>query len=460
VSTTAAPAPAKWIRPLPDPRWDAERFPPALHRSRLVSTLRLQEDPLRELLGARDRLGPVFTLRVLNHHGGIVCAADVETNREVLTNHALYAPGDAAALIEPVVGRHSLILTPAPKHTRNRKLLMPPFHGAKIAQWTSVIGDLTEQQLPELLDGGGVPVRPWAQRLTLDVILRVVFGVDSAERRDVYRHALDRLASRRVQAMLFLPDATLRNFGPLSPGGILHARRKAVDDLLTEEIAARRADPDAENKQDVLSVLLSARDEEGKGFSDEELRDELKGLVVAGHETTATALSWTLHYLAHNPEKRDKLIADLAAGSKEYLAATIKEAMRLRAPVWDAIRMATEDTTLGGQPVPAGALVAAVFSVVQLDESVWPDPEAFIPERHLVHDGDERPNPWALTPFGGGARRCLGASLAQLELEVVLAKVLERAVPNPAGPLEPAKLMSVTLVPAEGGRVEFAPRGG
>jgi cytochrome P450 len=104
--------------------------------------------------------------------------------------------------------------------------------------------------------------------------------------------------------------------------------------------------------------------------------------------------------------------------------------------------------------------VAAVFSVVQLDESVWPDPEAFIPERHLVHDGDERPNPWALTPFGGGARRCLGASLAQLELEVVLAKVLERAVPNPAGPLEPAKLMSVTLVPAEGGRVEFAPRGG
>ncbi len=437
-----------------------------------MSTLRLQEDPLRELVGARDQLGPVFTLRILNHHGGIVCAADVETNREVLTNHALYAPGDAAALIEPIVGRHSLILTPAPKHTRNRKLLMPPFHGAKIAQWTSVIGDLTEQQLPELLEGGAHAVRPWAQRLTLDVILRVVFGIESAERRDVYRHALDRLASRRVQALLFLPDAALRNFGPLSPGGVLHARRKAVDDLLAEEITARRADPDAENKQDVLSVLLSARDEDGpplleasvaaggapKGFSDEELRDELKGLVVAGHETTATALSWTLHYLAHNPDKRDKLIADLDAGSRDYLAAVIKESMRLRAPVWDAIRMATEDTTLGGQPVPAGALVAAVFSVVHLDESVWHDPEAFIPERHLVSEGDDKPNPWALTPFGGGARRCIGASLAQLELEVVLAKVLERAVPNPAGPLEPAKLMSVTLVPADGGRVEFTAR--
>jgi len=424
-----------------------------------VSTLRLQEDPLGELCGARDQLGPVFTLRILNHHGGIVCAADVETNREVLTNHALFAPGDAAALIEPIVGRHSLILTPAPKHTRNRKLLMPPFHGAKIAQWTSVIGDLTEQHLADLLDGGPTAVRPWAQNLTLDVILRVVFGIESAERRDVYRHALDRLANRRVQALLFLPDAALRNLGPFSPGGILHARRKAVDDLLTEEIIARRADPDAENKQDVLSLLLSARDEDGHGFSDVELRDELKGLVVAGHETTATALAWTLHYLAHNPDKRDKLIADLAAGSTDYLAATIKESMRLRAPVWDAIRMATEDTTLGGQPVPAGALVAAVFSVVHLDEAVWPDPEAFIPERHLADHGDEeKPNPWALTPFGGGARRCLGASLAQLELEVVLAKVLERAVPNPAGPLEPAKLMSVTLVPAEGGRVEFTAR--
>ena len=455
--STTAEAPTRWTRPLPDPRWDAKRFPPSLHRSRLTSTLALQRDPIGQLTGAHELIGPVFTLRVLNHHGGIVCAADLETNREVLTNHELFAPGDAAALIEPIVGRHSLILTPAPKHTRNRKLLMPPFHGEKIMRWTQFIGDLTEQQLPELLDAGPLAVRPWAQRLTLDVILRVVFGIESAERRDVYRHALDRLASRRIQSFLFLPDVVQRNLGPLSPGGVLHSRRKAVDDLLAEEIITRRADPEAENKHDVLSVLLSARDEDGHGFTDEEIRDELKGLVVAGHETTATALAWTLHFLAHNPDKRDALIADLNAGSKDYLAATIKESMRLRAPVWDAIRMATRDTTLGGQPVPAGALVAAVFAVVQLDDSVWPDPEAFIPERHLVEPGGEKPNPWALTPFGGGARRCIGASLAQLELEIVLAKVLERAVPHPDGPLEPAKLLSVTLVPANGGRVEFTP---
>lgn len=460
MSATVTPAPATWTRPLPDPAWDTTRFPPALHRSRIVSTLLLQRDPVGELTRARDEIGPVYTLRILNHPGGIVCAADVETNREVLTNHELFAPGDAAAMIEPIVGRHSLILTPSPTHSRNRKLLMPPFHGAQIARWTSTIGELTEQQLPGLLKGGPVAVRPWAQRLTLDVILRVVFGIESAQRRDVYRSALDRLMNPRVASIMFMPDAVQRDLGPLSPGGLLIRRRKVVDDLLLDEIATRRADPSAEHKQDVLSVLLSARDEDGRGFSDIELRDELKGLVVAGHETTATAIAWTLHFLAHNPDKRDALVADLAAGSTDYLAATIKESMRLRAPVFDAIRMATRDTTLAGQPVPAGALVAANFSVVHLDPTVWPDPEAFIPERHLLAHGDERPNPWGLTPFGGGARRCLGASLAQLELEVVLQKVLERAIPNAAGRLEPAKLLSVTLIPADGGRVEFTPTAG
>lgn len=449
-----APQTSTMTRPLPDPAWDVERFPPALHRTRLMSTLRLGADPIGELMRARDEIGPVYTLRILNHPGGIVCAADLETNREVLTNHELFAAGDAADLIEPIVGKHSLILTPTPKHTRNRRLLMPPFHGAKIAQWVDVIGELVDLHLPDLLAKDPVAVRPWAQRLTLDVILRVVFGIEDPQRRDVYRRALDRFMNSRMANLLFMPEWMLRDVGRFSPGGVLNARRGAVDDLLAEEIASRRLDPMAEDKNDVLSVLLSARDEDGIGFSDDEIRDELKGLVVAGHETTATAIAWTLHFLAHNPEARDRLIADLDAGSKEYLGATIKESMRLRAPVFDAIRMATRDTTLAGQPVPAGALVSATFCVVHLDPEVWPDPEAFRPERHLV-EHEERPNPWALTPFGGGARRCLGASLAQLELEVVLDRLLRQVVPEPAGPPEQAKLLSVTLIPKRGGRVRL-----
>lgn len=455
---TMAPARPAMSRPLPDPKWDPDRFPPSLRRSRVVSTAKLNSDPLGEMVGAREKLGPVFTLKVLHHPGGIVCANDLETNRQVLTDHELFAPGDAAELLEPLIGRYSLILTPAPRHTRNRKLLMPPFHGQAIAKWTDTIAELVDQQLPDLLTGEAAAVRPWAQRLTLDVILRVVFGIESAERRDVYRHALDRLMNPRMSTVLFLPNWARRDFGPFSPGGQLARRRKAVDDLLAEEIAARRADPEAAEKRDVLSVLLGARDEDGLGFSDEELSDELKGLVIAGHETTATALAWTLHFLAHNTEVRDRLIADLDAGSTEYLGAVIKESMRLRAPVFDAIRMATRDTVLAGQPIPAGVLVAANFCVLHLDPEVWPEPEKFIPERHLVAEGAEKPNPWALTPFGGGARRCIGASLATLEHEVVLAKLLERAVPEAAGEIEHTRLLGVTLVPAQGGRAVFSPR--
>ncbi|HET7689052.1 MAG TPA: cytochrome P450 [Nocardioidaceae bacterium] len=441
-------------RPPSEPAFDARRFPPAARRNRLVQTLRLNNDPLAELLRARDRHGSVFTLRILPYRAGIVCATDPETNQQVLTDDSRFAAGDAADLIEPLVGSGSLILTPSPRHGRNRKLLMPPFHGQRIARWSDVIGELVEEQLPDLLTGSPVAVRPWAQRLTLEVILRVVFGVEDKQRRDVYREALDRLMSPRVLAVLFAPEPLRRDLGRFSPGGQLWRRRRAVDALLLEEIATRRADPRADQKEDVLSVLLSARDEDGVGFTDEELRDELKGLVLAGHETTATALAWTLHLLAHHPAARDRLAADLTEGSRGYLAACIKEAMRLRAPVFDAVRIATTDTELGGRPVPAGAYVSAMFCTTHLAEDVWPDAQSFQPDRHL--DGSR--STWSLTPFGGGARRCLGAALAQLELEVVLAKVLERAVPQPAGELERTRLLGVTLVPARGGRVTFHAR--
>jgi cytochrome P450 len=435
----------------PEPVWQPDRFPPVARRNRLTQTVLMNRNPLGEVLRARERHGPVFTLRMMPYRSGLVCACDPETNRAVLTDDERFAAGRAASLIEPLVGSNSLILTPAPKHTRNRKLLMPPFHGSKITRWSAEIGDLADHQLPELLSGSPVPVRPWAQRLTLDIILRVVFGIESTERRDTYRAALDRLMDPRLLAILFAPSVVRRDLGRFSPGGVFARRRHAVDSLLEEEIAHRRADPDAENRLDILSVLLAARDEHGVGFSDTELRDELKGLVLAGHETTATALSWTLHLLAHNEQARDRLVESLSAGSKDYLEATIKESIRLRAPVLDAIRIATRDTELGGHPVPAGVYVTAMFSAAQLDENYWPDPHSFRPERHLEGTG----NTWALTPFGGGARRCLGAALAQLELEVVLGKVLEQALPEPCGRPEPPRLLGVTLIPASGGRVRM-----
>lgn len=438
----------------PEPRFARSNFPPAARANRALQTVLVNRDPLGELRRARGLHGPVFTLRILPFRAGVVCATDSATNREVLTDHDRFAAGQAADLIEPLVGRYSLILTPSPRHERNRKLLMPAFAGQRAARWSEVIGELVDEQLAELLTGAEVAIRPWAQRLTLDVILRVVFGVDDPEKREVFRSALDELMSPSNTALIFAPPAVRTDLGRFSPGGSFQRKRDRVDRLLMGEIARRRADPDAESRDDVLSLLLHARDDEGGGLSDEELRDELKGLVIAGHETTATALAWTLHLLAQNPVAAAALQADLDAGSRDHLGATIKESMRLRAPVWDAIRIAVQDTELGGHPVPAGAYVSAMFSLTHLDPDEWPEPDAFRPERHL----DGQHNTWANTPFGGGGRRCIGAALANVELETVLTRVLQRVTPQAVGALEETRLLGVTLIPARGGRVRLTAR--
>lgn len=451
-----------------EPRWAPGRFPPAARAPRAVQTVRLLRDPQGYPLTLRRRFGPVFSLRTFPYRGALVCAADAATNRAVLTDHERFTGGDAAALLAPAVGAGSLICTPPPLHLHHRKLLLPPFHGTRIACWERRVRELVHTGLPELLSGGGadgadgVPVRPWAQRLTLDIILRVVFGLTDPARTMTFRHALSAFVGLGNLSVLFLPEPLRRDLGPLSPGGRFHRLRATVRELTLEEITARRTAPDRadgggrdRDRDDVLSLLLDAREEDGAGLDDAQLVDELTGLVLAGYETTATTIAWTLHLLAHHPAVRDKLIADLDAGSDRYLRATIKESGRLRPAVHNAMRTAAHDTELGGHPVPRHAFVAALFPLTHLDPEVWRTPDAFRPGRHL----GTTPVPYALTPFGGGLRRCVGVSLAQLEIETVLREILATAVPEPAGPLEPARLLSVTLVPARGGRVRLRRRG-
>ncbi|WNE95249.1 cytochrome P450 [Streptomyces luomodiensis] len=437
-----------------EPRWDPRLFPPATRAPRAVQTARMLLDPQGYARSLRRRLGPVFSLRTFPYRGALVCAADAAANRVVLTDHERFTGGDAAALLAPAVGAGSLICTPPPLHLAHRKLLLPPFHGVRVARWAPRVRELVHTGLPALLSGDGVPVRPWAQRLTLDVILRVVFGLTDPARVATFRHALNAFVGMGNLAVLFLPEPLRRDLGPLSPGGRFHRLRATVVDLTREEIAARRAAPDRAHRDDVLSMLLDARDEHGAGLDDAQLLDELTGLVLAGYETTATTIAWTLHLLAHHPAARDDLIADLDAGSDRLLKATVKESGRLRPAVYNAMRTAAHDTELGGHPVPRHAFVAALFPLTHLDPGRWPDPDAFRPERHLGAD----PVPYSLTPFGGGVRRCIGVSLAQLEIETVLRELLAAAVPEPAGPLEPARLVSVMLVPARGGRVRLRAR--
>lgn len=439
-----------------EPLWNPRLFPPACRTPRAVQTARNLLDPHGYSRSLRQRFGPVFSLRMFPYRGALVCAADAATNRAVLTDHERFVGGEASSGLAPVVGADSLICTSPPRHLPRRMLLLPLFHGKQVTRWPQQVRELVRAELPELLADGPKPVRPWAQRLTLDVILRVVLGLTDPDRTATFRRAFNAFVSMGNFPVLFLPKPLRRDFGPLSPGGRFYRRRAVVWDLVLEEIAARRAAPDRARRDDVLSMLLDARDEHGAGLNDQQLMDELLGLVLAGNETTATTIAWTLHLLAHHPTARDDLVADLDAGSDRLLKAVIKEAGRLRPAVFGSLRTAAHDTELGGHPVPGHAFVAALFPLTQLDPELWPEPEAFRPERHL---GAEQ-TPYALTPFGGGMRRCIGVSLAQLEIETVLRETLAVAVPEPAGPLESARLLAVTLVPARGGRIRLRRRDG
>ncbi|KNB50800.1 cytochrome P450 [Streptomyces caatingaensis] len=437
-----------------EPAWDPRLFPPAFRAPRAVQTARNLLDPLAYGQALRRRFGPVYSLRMYPYRGALVCATDVATSRAVMTDHKRFPGGDAAAGLAAVVGAASLICTPPPRHLPHRMLLLPPFHGERVTRWTRRVRELVRAGLPDLLAPGPKAVRPWAQRLTLDVILRAVFGLTDPARIAAFRDAVDAFIGMGNFPVLFLPRPLRRDFGPLSPGGRFLRRRAAVRKLVRQEIAARRAVTDRAGRDDVLSMLLDVRDEHGAGLSDQQLQDELLGLVLAGHETTATTVAWALHLLAHHPAARDDLIADLDAGSDRLLKAVLKESGRLRPAVYGSLRTAAHDTELGGHPVPGHAFVAAMFPLTHLDPELWPQPHAFRPERHLGAD----PVPYALTPFGGGVRRCIGVSLAHLEVETVLRETLATAVPEPAGPLESARLMTVMLVPAHGARIRLRRR--
>ncbi|WP_234307008.1 cytochrome P450 [Streptomyces sp. NRRL F-2890] len=435
-----------------EPRWDPRVFPPASRAPRAVQTAHMLRDPRGFGLSLRRRFGPVFSARVHPYRAALVCATDAATNRAVLTDHERFVGGRATALLRPALGEGSLICTPPPRHLPHRRLLLPPFQGKQLAGWEDRVREVVRAALPGLLTGGDRPTRPWAQRLTLEVVLRVVFGLRDPARVAVFRNALTAFAGTGNVSTLFLPAPLRRDLGRLSPGGRFGRLRLHVRELIREEIAARREVADRESRDDVLSTLLDRYD---AGPGDQRLLDELTGLVLAGYETTATTIAWTLHLLAHHGHTRDDLVADLDAGSDRLLKAVIKESGRLRPAVYNAMRTAAEDTSLGGHPVPRHAFVAALFPITHLDPELWPQPHAFRPERHLGAD----PLPYALTPFGGGLRRCIGVPLAQLEAEIVVTEVLARALPEPAGPPEPARLAAVTLVPARGGRVRFRRRG-
>jgi cytochrome P450 len=417
--------------------------PPGSRLPGVVQAVRFSRDPVGFLERNRLRYGDVFSLSFPGF-GRMIYLADPALVKQVFTGDpATFHAGAAnARALEPILGRFSLLTLDGEDHMRQRKLLLPPFHGEAVQRYRDLIADITSREVERWPVGEPFELRPRMQAITLEVILRAVFGIREEERLVRFRTLLPRLGEA-TGLQMWLPFLR-RDLGPWSPWARFVKLRADVDALVYDEIRRRRSEPDAAERDDVLSLLLGARHEDGSPMSDRELRDELITLLTAGHETSATGLAWAFERLLRNPGAMRSLQAEIDGGGDEYADAVVKETLRVRPVIVDVARLVTADVDLGRWRVRAGAIVVPAIALVQLMPEVYPDPYEFRPERFL----DGQPAPYTWIPFGGGVRRCLGAPFAQLEIRTVMQTVLAQATlraPDPAP--ERIRLRHVTLVP-------------
>jgi cytochrome P450 len=401
--------------------------------------------PIDARLMMRKRYGKLFrTHDVLA--GEIIHVADRALIEQMFKwKPAQYRVGEPREIMEPVTGPESILLLDGDRHLRMRKLMLPPFHGEAIAHFAELIEQITNREIDRWRPGQTIRTRTIAQAVTLEVIIRAVFGITDPLRIEEFKRLLPGLSSVNPAVLLVQKD-----LGPRSPWGRFLARRDQVDSMLYEEIDQRRGVPDSNGRGDILTLLLSARDEDGNPLSNRELRDELITLLLAGHETTATSIGWAFERLLRTPRALTRLTDEVQGGDGDaYLGAVIKETMRLRPVVPEVFRAPTEPTEFGGYLVQPHTQMAASIFLVQHDPELYPpDPHDFRPERFL----EGAPESYSLIPFGGGVRRCLGASFAQLEMEVVITAILRRARLRASRErAEKARFRGVTMLPSRGG---------
>jgi cytochrome P450 len=416
-----------------------------------VNIARFARRPLETLLAWHARYGDVFTVRYVGFGTGVYVADPQEIGKLFSGDQSDLLAGEANSFLKPVLGRHSVLVLDGREHLRQRRLLLPPFQGANVSVFREVTSEVAQREVSRWRVGERVVLRERMRVVTFEVICRAVFGVSERARVARLRAALMAVID---MGSVFLAPAWLRaDLGRLSPGGVLARRLAAADALLYEEIALRRRAPDLQERTDVLSLLLRARDEDGRAMSDGELRDELFTMLAAGHETTATALAFALELLLRNERVLARLREDLAAGGDEYLEATAQEVLRLRPVIDSPERTLARPREVAGWELPAGVNVYPATLLVHLREDLYPRAREFRPERFL----EEGAESYAWLPFGGGIRRCIGAALAQAELAEVLRVVvqrveleLERAQPDPV------VLRTVTLSPKHGVPVRVA----
>jgi cytochrome P450 family 135 len=421
-------------------------LPPGPRMPAAFQTVGVVARPVPFFESCRRRFGQTFTVRVLRA-GELVFISDPPSLKRLFAadRRNTIAPGRNIVL-KPLLGDHSLLLQEGDEHLRRRKLMLPPFHGERMRAYEQVMAGAANRAIDSWPLGDEFRLHSSMQAITLDVILTAVFGVEDDARRDALRERLlEILATTRSPVAVGLTIDRLR--GLPSFRRVTRAIDEA-DDILFAQIAERRADPRLDEREDILSMLVGARFDNGSEMTDRELRDQLMTLLAAGHETTATALAWAFDLLFRAPEKLERLRSEIAAGDgHEYLDAVIEETLRVRPVVPFIGRELREPSELGGYELPAGTVVMPAIYLAHTRPDVYPDPYEFRPERFL----DDGPDTFSWVPFGGGTRRCIGAAFAEFEMRVVLETILRRATLRPAsdGP-ERMVRRNVTLSPRGG----------
>ena len=412
-------------------------------------------------MGAR-RWGERYTVPAFGQPGKMVIFTDPEGIKDIFT-----ADGDdlrsgeaVAPILGPILGAHSILLLDGERHHRERRLMSPPFHGERMHVYGRLMREIVDRVIERWPVGRPFPIHREMQSITLDVILRAVFGVDEGAAFTRVREQVERFVAQANGPSA--PFIALKPFqidlGRWTPWGRFVRNRAAIRAVLLDEIARRRAEGTA-GRSDILSLLVDARDEQGAPMSDAELLDEMFTLLMAGQETTATSLAWIFYHLLRHPDALARLRAELGrvVGSGpveaqhlpqlEYLDAVTKESARLTPVATNVMRRLHAPARIGGLDLPAGVSVSASIYATHHRPDLWPDPERFLPERFL----GTRPSPNTFFPFGGGVRRCLGAAFATYQLKIVLAEVLSRVDLRiaPGYRMRPV-LRAITVAPSRG----------
>jgi cytochrome P450 family 135 len=422
-------------------------LPPEPKSSPLVQTLRWSFRPLPFMQECRERIGDNFSVRFVGFERPMVMISDPAAIKALYTERSHGLPPGRNVVLEPILGSRSLLLLEGADHLARRKLMLPPFHGERMRSYEPILDEIVDAEIDSWPLGEEFAIHPRMQSITLELILRVVFGVAEGPRLERLRGMLSRVLAETASPWAQLIGLASRRFGGRGPWAKFEGQLKEVDELLYAEIAERRAEGGLEQRDDILSALMLAHFEDGEAISDTELRDQLLTLLLAGHETTATALAWSFDLLLRHPRELARLRDSLAAGEDDYLRATITETLRLRPVVPLAGRRLATDLVAGDLELPAGTDVTPAIWLTHTRADVYPEPFAFRPERFL----EEGPDTYSWIPYGGSVRRCLGASFAEFEMRIVLREVLSRCELRKADPA-PEKIgrRNITLSPRGG----------